>query len=365
MKVLGIETSCDDTAAGIVTEDKTILSNSVFSQIRAHELHGGVVPEIAAREHLKALEPVLEKALEDSGLTLGDFDAVAATCGPGLIGGVIIGMMAGKTLSAVYDVPFIGVNHLEAHALSPRLVEDVEFPYLLLLVSGGHTQILSVEDVGRYKLLGTTQDDALGEAFDKCAKMMGFPYPGAPSLEKAAGMCADPKAAVARFPLPRPMKGRQGCDFSFSGLKSAVRKILEDNRDSFRMANREGGFFHPMFCDLAYAFQYSVKEVLEDRLHNAFRMIETLHPEMANLKERYFVVAGGVASNQFIRQSLLTKSGEEGYRFCVPPAKLCTDNGAMVAWAGVERMKRNMTSPLTIAARPRWPLDDTVSNNRL
>ena len=227
MKVLGIETSCDETAVAIVDGDRNILANLVLSQLDEHRAFGGVVPEIAARAHIDHLATLIEGALADAGMQPQDLDGIAATCGPGLIGGVMIGMMAGKAMAAAHNLPFIAVNHLEAHALTPRLTDNVAFPYLLLLVSGGHSQLLAAEDVGTYRQLGTTIDDALGECFDKSAKLMGLPYPGGPNLEKAARQCTDHQAALERFPLPRPMAGRENCDFSFSGLKTAVRNHVE------------------------------------------------------------------------------------------------------------------------------------------
>ncbi len=222
MIVLGIETSCDETAVAVVRDDRTVLSNLVLSQIKEHEVFGGVVPEVAARAHLDHLDRLIKAALQDAKVSFGDLDGIAATCGPGLIGGVMVGMMAGKAIAAARGLPFIAVNHLEAHALTPRLTDNIEFPYLLLLVSGGHTQILVAEDVGRYKQYGTTIDDALGECFDKAAKLMGLPFPGGPHIERIAAQCRNITAAQERFPLPRPMKGRKDCMFSFSGMKTAV-----------------------------------------------------------------------------------------------------------------------------------------------
>lgn len=345
MKVLGIETSCDETAAAIVDSEGHILSNIVLSQLDEHRVFGGVVPEIAARAHLDHLPQVIEAALEDARITVEDLDGVAATCGPGLIGGVMVGMMAGKAIAAAQSLPFIGVNHLEAHALTPRLTDNVAFPYLLLLVSGGHTQLLAVEDVGKYTLLGTTIDDALGECFDKSAKLMGLPYPGGPNLEKAAQQCAEPAQAIERFALPQPMKGRPSCDFSFSGLKTAVRTHVE---------NMPPG---PLPMDdvaaLAASFENAVCEILANRCRNAvIQFIEKYKPN-----EPAFVIAGGVAANQALRSALKDLTQLYDMSFIAPPGALCSDNGAMIAWAGIERLQRGMADSLAMAARPRWPLD--------
>ncbi len=348
MKLLGIETSCDETAAAIVDGEGNILSNLVLSQLEEHRVFGGVVPEIAARAHLDHLPKLIEAALDDAGITIQDLDGVAATCGPGLIGGVMVGMMAGKAIAAARDIPFIGVNHLEAHALTPRLTDDVEFPYLLLLVSGGHTQILLAEDVGRYKLWGTTVDDALGECFDKSAKLMGLPYPGGPHLEKAAAQCADQAAALERFPLPRPLKGRKDCDFSFSGLKTAVRNHVEKlPPGKLRMEDVSA---------ISFSFQCAVCETVADRAEKAIRRFRETYGK--KITSPAFVACGGVAANMALRAALKDLTQRHDMSFIAPPVKLCSDNGAMIAWAGIERLKRGMTSPLDMPARPRWPLDE-------
>lgn len=352
MKVLGIETSCDETAAAVVDGDGNILSNLVLSQLEEHRVFGGVVPEIAARAHLDHLNKLIEAALDDAKLKPSELDGIAATCGPGLIGGVMVGMMAGKAIAAAHNLPFIGVNHLEAHALTPRLTDNVEFPYLLLLVSGGHTQLLVCEDVGQYTQLGSTIDDALGECFDKSAKLMGLPYPGGPNLEKAANQCKDTEAAIARFNLPVPLKGRPDCDFSFSGLKTAVRTHV----DKFP----EGPLNMGDVADLACAFQHSVCESLADRCEKA--IIQFI--EKYNNKKDSFVIAGGVAANQAIRSRLKDLTAVHDMSFIAPPVKLCSDNGAMIAWTGVERLQREMTDGLDIAARPRWPLDPEAEQKR-
>ncbi len=336
IKILGIETSCDETAAAIVTEDKQILSNIVFSQIETHQKYGGVVPEVAARAHLDKIDFVIDKALSEAGCKLSDVSAVAATCGPGLIGGVIVGAMAAKSIAAHQDIPFIAVNHLEGHALTPRLTHKCPFPYLLLLVSGGHTQLLIAKNVGDYELLGSTMDDAIGEAFDKTAKMLGLPYPGGPQVEKMAEH-GDPKV----YNLPRPLKGRAGCDFSFSGLKTAVRKYI--NADMSEQ-NKQ---------DLCASFQHVVADVVKDRCLNAIDVLSEHHPAA-----KHFVVAGGVAANQKIRSTLQEISDRSKLVFVAPPVPLCTDNAAMIAWAGVEKYNGKKFDDLNFAPRPRWPLNE-------
>lgn len=343
MNVLGIETSCDETAAAIVTDAREIRADVVLSQLDDHTPYGGVVPEIAARAHLEHLDGLVRRALDDSGLTLADIDAVAATGGPGLIGGVIVGVMTAKAIAAARGLPFVAVNHLEGHALTARLTDDVAFPYLLLLVSGGHCQLLSVEGVGRYRRLGTTIDDAVGEAFDKTAKLLGLGYPGGPLVEKAAAAATDP----GRFELPRPMVGRPGCDFSFSGLKTAVRRHVEDLGRPLTEADR---------ADLAAAFQISVADVMADRVGRALALFRERHPQGDTL-----VVAGGVAANRTLRARLAGLADARGLRFVAPPLRLCTDNAAMIAWAGIERLRLGQTDPLDFAPRPRWPLDPTAA----
>lgn len=345
--VLGIETSCDETAAAVVREDGKILSNLVLSQLKEHKAFGGVVPEIAARAHLDHLDTLIKAAMDEAKTNFKDLSAVAATSGPGLIGGVMVGMMAGKAIAAAHDLPFIGVNHLEAHLLTPRLTNKIEFPYLVLLVSGGHTQILVAEDVGTYKRLGTTIDDALGECFDKSAKLMGLGYPGGPNLEKMAAQCTNPENAIKRFPLPTPLKGRDGCDFSFSGLKTAVRNHVE-NLPSGDLKKED-------IADLCHSFQNTVGLIIQDRCQNAIQQFSDTYPQTA--KTPAFVACGGVAANQHIRQILQDLTKGANMDFIAPPLKLCSDNGAMIAWTGIERLKRNMIDTLDIAARPRWPLD--------
>ncbi len=342
MIVLGIETSCDETAAAIVSDAREIRADVVLSQLDDHTPYGGVVPEIAARAHLEHLDGLIRRALDESGLGLDDIDAVAATGGPGLIGGVIVGVMTAKAIAAARKLPFVAVNHLEGHALTARLTNDVPFPYLLLLVSGGHCQLLVVEGVGKYSRLGTTIDDAVGEAFDKTAKLLGLGYPGGPLVEKAAARATD----SGRFDLPRPMVGRPGCDFSFSGLKTAVRRHVEELGAPLSPEDQ---------ADLAAAFQRTVAEVLADRCARAMRRFKELHPQGGAL-----VVAGGVASNKTLRARLQTLADKEGMPFVAPPLRLCTDNAAMIAWAGIERLRLGQTDPLSFAPRPRWPLDPTA-----
>ena len=342
MIVLGIETSCDETAAAIVTGARDIRADVVLSQLDDHTPYGGVVPEIAARAHLEHLDGLIRRAMAESGLGFDDIDAVAATGGPGLIGGVIVGVMTAKAIAAARGLPFVAVNHLEGHALTARLTDGVSFPYLLLLVSGGHCQLLVVEGVGQYRRLGTTIDDAVGEAFDKTAKLLGLGYPGGPLLERAAALATNP----GRFDLPRPMVGRPGCDFSFSGLKTAVRRHVEELGAPLGPADQ---------ADLAAAFQNTVAEVMADRCARAMRRFKEMHPQGGAL-----VVAGGVAANRTLRARLQTLADREAMPFVAPPLRLCTDNAAMIAWAGIERLRLGQTDPLDFAPRPRWPLDPTA-----
>jgi N6-L-threonylcarbamoyladenine synthase len=352
MIVLGIETSCDETAAAVVGSDRVIRSNLVLGQIKEHAAFGGVVPEVAARAHLDHLDTLIRAALQDAKLTFKDLNGVAATCGPGLIGGVMVGMMAGKAIAAAHGLPFIGVNHLEAHALTPRLTDAVEFPYLLLLVSGGHTQILVAEDVGRYKQYGTTIDDALGECFDKTAKLMGLTFPGGPQVERMAAQCKDIHVARERFPLPRPMKGRKDCSFSFSGMKTAVRTCIDKLPAGPLLAND--------VADLAASLQTALAETVADRCEKA---IEKFQQDYKTSKP-VLVASGGVAANKTLRAALEKTAGKHGFSFVAPPLALCSDNGAMIAWAGIERLQRGMTDTLDMAARPRWPLDPEAGKIR-
>lgn len=328
--VLGIESSCDETAAALLRADRTILAQHIASQDDEHRPYGGVVPEIAARAHAERLAPLIKATLADAGLELGDVDAIAATAGPGLIGGVMVGLVTGKALAMASGKPLIAINHLEGHALSPRLADaSLEFPYLLLLVSGGHCQLLKVEGVGRYRRLGTTIDDALGEAFDKTAKILGLGYPGGPAVERLA---AEGNAKAVR--LPRPLLGTAEPHFSFAGLKSAVMRA----RDAGIHAN----------ADIAAAFQQAAIDCVIDRTSRAL----TVAGDVTAL-----VVAGGVAANRAIRAALEGLADQNGLRFVAPPLPLCTDNAAMIAWAGMERLAMGQSDPLDFAARPRWPLD--------
>ena len=344
MRVLGIETSCDETAAAIVGRDGAgspeILSNIVLGQMSDHSAFGGVVPEIAARAHLGALDGVISTALAEADCELADIDAIAATGGPGLIGGLMVGLMTAKAISAATAKPMLAINHLEGHALTARLTDNLQFPFLLLLVSGGHTQIVCVRGLGQYERWGTTLDDALGEAFDKTAKLLGLPFPGGPNVEKAAmeGDCR-------RFALPVPMQGDSSLNFSFSGLKTAVRQQAEKISPLTRND----------VADICAAFQLSVSLVLADRLKRAMERFES---ELANNAVRKLVVAGGVAANQLIRSGLTALCGERGWNFVAPPLQLCGDNAAMIAWAGLEHFEAGGRSALDFSPRPRWPLDE-------
>ena len=341
MMVLGIETSCDETAAAVVSDTPPFIrGNIVFSQTAEHRPYGGIVPEIAARAHLDHLDGMIERALAEAKIGFDALSAVAATGGPGLIGGVIVGVMEAKAVALARGIPFVAVNHLEGHALSVRLIAPVAFPYLLLLVSGGHCQLLIVEGAGRYRRLGTTIDDAAGEAFDKGAKLLGLSYPGGPAIERAA------KAGdAARFPLPRPMAGRPGCDFSFSGLKTALRLAVARQAGAGALAAQDA-------ADLAASLQAAIIESLLDRTRNAIAIFKERCPVGETL-----VVAGGVAANTALRHRLEALAAETALDFVAPPPWLCTDNGAMIGWAGIERLKLGLSDALDVAPRPRWPLD--------
>lgn len=336
--VLGIESSCDETAVALVREDGTILSQALASQTTEHAPYGGVVPEIAARAHLAQIDRLYAQAMSDAGMELAQVDAIAATTGPGLIGGVIVGAMFAKSLAAAAEKPFVAVNHLEGHALTVRLVEDVAFPYFLLLVSGGHCQMLVVRGVGQYELIGTTRDDALGEAFDKTAKMLGLPYPGGPALEKAA------RLGTPRFALPRPMKGTEHADFSFSGLKTAVRLLIEQETAKAPLDDA-------LVQDVAASFEAAILEVLRDRVAQGLALAQARCPGLTAL-----AVAGGVAANQALRAALSEVAQAHGLPLMVAPPALCTDNAAMIAWAGMERFRLGRTDALSTEPRARWPL---------
>jgi N6-L-threonylcarbamoyladenine synthase len=345
MRVLGIETTCDETAVAIVAlgdEGKgQILANEVLSQIAEHAAYGGVVPEIAARAHVEVLDRLIERALSTAGLGFSDMDGIAAAAGPGLIGGVIVGLTTAKTLALVTGKPLVAVNHLEAHALTARMTDGIGFPYLLLLASGGHTQLVAVRAVGDYVRLGATIDDAIGEAFDKVAKLLGLAYPGGPEVEREAAK-GDPE----RFALPRPLLGRPKPDFSLSGLKTALRVEAE------RIAPLSAADV----CDLCASFQAAVVDVVVDRTRLALRSFRDVagHPTA-------LVAAGGVAANQALRRGLQRLATEAGMRLVAPPLEYCGDNGAMIAWAGIERLKLGVTDDLTAPARARWPLEDTTA----
>ena len=344
--VLGIETSCDETAAAVVVRDAQgrgrILSNIVRSQFDMHKIYGGVVPEIAARAHGDCLDHIISAAMAEAGIAYSDLDAIAAASGPGLIGGLIVGAVSGKALALAAGKPFLAINHLEAHALTAGLTDGIKPPYLMLLVSGGHTQLLLVEGVGRYRRLGTTIDDALGEAFDKTAKLLGLPMPGGPSVEKQA-RGGDSK----RFKLPRPMLGRPEPHFSFAGLKTAVRHAAKaaaplDAQD---------------IADLCASFEAAVTETVCDRVAVAMGLVlDVLPPGL----QRALVVAGGVAANTALRTALQELCAARGFVLVAPPLGLCTDNGAMIAWAGAERLALGLTDGLDAVVRPRWPLDPTA-----
>lgn len=330
--VLGIESSCDETAAALVDDQRRIVAQRIASQDAEHAPFGGVVPEIAARAHAERLAPMIEAVLADAGVSLTDLHAIAATAGPGLIGGVMVGLVSAKALAMAGDAPLIAVNHLEGHALSPRLADaELEFPYALLLVSGGHCQILRVDGVGQYRRLATTIDDALGEAFDKTAKILGLGFPGGPAVERMAE-----QGDAASVPLPRPMIGSGEPHFSFAGLKSAVLRAHESGKYAA--------------ADIAASFQQAAIDCVGDRLRVALGRMEDC---------RTLVVAGGVAANASVREALEKLAAAHGMSFTAPPPKLCTDNAAMIAWAGIERLGLEgfAPDPLDISARPRWPLD--------
>ena len=342
--ILGIETSCDETAASIITEnDKgipTVLSNIVSSQVDVHKEFGGVVPELAARSHIEKIDWIVEKAIADSGKKIEEIDAVASTAGPGLIVCLSVGLSFGKALASAINKPFIAVNHLEGHALSPKLNSDLNYPYLLLLISGGHSQYLSVQGLGKYKRLGTTIDDALGEAFDKTAKLLGIEFPGGPQIEVLAKK-GDPE----KYDLPKPIFNKGGCNLSFAGLKTAILKIaksIKTEQEKF---------------DLAASFQKTVEEILYKKTKIAFEEFEKDN----ELKEKVFVVAGGVAANKKIRSMLINLCEANNYKSIFPPIELCGDNAAMIAMVGLEKYKLNEFNNLDYPAKPRWPLDEKAA----
>ena len=347
MLVLGIESSCDETAAALVNDKKEILSSTVLTQSE-HKNFGGVVPELAARAHLEHIDEIIDETFKSAELKPQDIDAVAVAAGPGLICGVTVGVMAAKALALALNKPFIALNHLEAHALVARLQHQVEYPYLLLLTSGGHCQILIVEGVSKFKRLGTTIDDAAGEAFDKVAKMLGLGYPGGPIVEKMAALGDD-----TRFVLPRPLYNTPDCDLSFSGLKTAVRKLIESY-------SPDGNIEHSIMrkrdiADICACFQKAVTDVFTHKLERAIKYFQADYPD-----GKHLVVAGGVAANLYLRSRLQELCNKSNLLFAAPPINLCTDNGVMIAWAGVEHAIHNMYDNLDFKPRPRWPLDETA-----
>ena len=341
--ILGIETSCDETAAAVIRRNADgsgeILSNVVLSQTKDHAPYGGVVPEIAARAHITHLDRLVAKAMAGAAISFASLDGVAATAGPGLLGGVIVGLTFGKAVALAHGKPLLAINHLEGHALTPRLLQPCAFPYLMLLISGGHTQFQIVEGVGRYRRLGTTIDDALGEAFDKTAKLLGLGYPGGPQVEAYAR-----QGDARRFDFPRPLKGRKDCNFSFSGLKTAVREAVQDL----------GAPTEQDVADICAGFEAAVADTMRDRLRMAFALFREAHPDTL---APALIVAGGVAANTTLKTMFATATAEAGFALVVPPPRLCTDNAAMIAWAGAERLALGLTDDLGAAARARWPLD--------
>ena len=347
MIVLGIESSCDETAAALVSDNREVLASTVLTQSE-HKNFGGVVPELAARAHLEHIDEIIDDTFKKANIKPQNIDAVAVAAGPGLIGGVTVGVMAAKALALALNKPFIALNHLEAHALVARLHSDINYPYLLLLTSGGHCQILVVEGVGKFKRLGTTIDDAAGEAFDKVAKMLGLGYPGGPMVEKMAALGDE-----NRFVLPRPLYNSQDCDLSFSGLKTAVRKIIESY-------SPDGVIEHAIMrkrdvADICACFQKAVTDVFMHKLERAINYFKSNYQNGEHL-----VVAGGVAANLYLRSKLQELCEKSGLLFAAPPVKLCTDNGVMIAWAGVEHALHGMFSGLGFKPRPRWPLDENA-----
>lgn len=348
MLILGIESSCDETAAAIVNENKEIISECLWTQIEDHKIYGGVVPEIAARAHLEHIDEIIEHTLKKANLKPEDIDAFAAASGPGLIGGVVIGVMAAKAMALALNKPFIAVNHLEGHALAPRLTGDVKYPYLLLLVSGGHCQILVVKGVGDFERLGTTIDDAAGEAFDKVSKMLNLGYPGGPIIEKMAELGNE-----HRFVLPRPLCNSGDCNLSFSGLKTAVRKIIESYAT-------DGNIEHAIMrkqdiADICASFQLAASDCLILKLEKAINSFKQAYPQGQDI-----VVSGGVAANTYLRKRMQILADKKNLKFSAPPIRFCTDNGVMIAWAGLERFQKGLYNDLDFKPRPRWPLDESA-----
>ncbi|WP_283196001.1 tRNA (adenosine(37)-N6)-threonylcarbamoyltransferase complex transferase subunit TsaD [Rhizobium sp. AN80A] len=347
LRILGIETSCDETAAAVVERDAegvpTVRSDVVLSQLEEHSAYGGVVPEIAARAHVEALDTLIDEALKRANVSLSDIDAIAATSGPGLIGGLLVGLMTGKAIAKASGKPLYAVNHLEGHALTARLTDGLSFPYLMLLVSGGHTQLILVRGVGEYERWGTTIDDALGEAFDKTAKLLSLPYPGGPAVERAA-KSGNPQ----RFKFPRPLVGEAKLNFSFSGLKTAVRQA----------ATEIAPLTDQDVADICASFQDAVSRTLKDRIGRGLERFKGLYPDV---EQPALVVAGGVAANLVVRGTLQALCDKNRFRFVAPPLHLCTDNAVMIAWAGLERMAKGVApDDLDVQPRSRWPLDSSA-----
>ena len=342
--ILGIESSCDETAASLITENERgipiVLSNIVSSQVEVHKKFGGVVPELAARSHMEKIDWIVQKAIDDSGKKIEEIDAIASTAGPGLIVCLSVGLSFGKAFASALEKPFIAINHLEGHALSPKLNSELNYPYLLLLISGGHSQFLNVQGLGKYKRLGTTIDDALGEAFDKTAKLLGIEFPGGPQIEVLAK-----KGNPNKYDLPKPIFNKGGCNLSFAGLKTAVLKI------SKKIKNDQEKF------DLAASFQKTIEEILYKKTKIAFSEFE----KQNNLKQKIFVVAGGVAANKSIRSMLTNLCNKENYKSMFPPIELCGDNAAMIAMVGLEKFKLKQFDNLDHPAKPRWPLDENAA----
>jgi len=341
--ILGIESSCDETAASVITENEqgipVILSNIVSSQVEVHKEFGGVVPELAARAHIEKIDWIVQKAIDESKIKIENIDAVASTAGPGLIVCLSVGLSFGKSFASAMNIPFISVNHLEGHALSPKLNSVLNYPYLLLLISGGHSQYLSVEGIGNYKRLGTTIDDALGEAFDKTAKLLGIEFPGGPQIEILAE-----KGDPDKYQLPKPIFHKGGCNLSFAGLKTAILKVsknIKSEQDKF---------------DIAASFQRTILEIMYKKTKNAFTEYEK-----NNLNNKTFVVAGGVAANKKIRSMLINLCEENNYKSIFPPINLCGDNAAMIAMVGLEKFKLKQFNNLDFPAKPRWPLDESAA----
>jgi N6-L-threonylcarbamoyladenine synthase len=341
IKILAIESSCDDTSAAIVDENANILSNIILTSIEQNKLYKGIVPEIAARAHLDYIKDVVNEAISQANIDLHDISAIAATCGPGLIGGVLVGASAAKALALALQKPFIAINHLEGHALTARLTNKVEYPYLLLLASGGHCQFIAVMGLGNYHLLGQTLDDSPGEAFDKTAKLLDLDYPGGPIIEKLASL------GTITYSLPTPMVGKEGCDMSFSGLKTAIKLIIETNSSSNQKPN------------ICASFQHAVAQTLSNRSKNAIIMFNDLIAKSGFLpKKMAFVFAGGVAANKYLRNCLTEIAISHSMEFIAPPINLCTDNAAMIAWAAMERFKLNLFSNLNFCPKARWPIEE-------